>query len=439
VKLSVVAGFAALALAAAAPASAATPGIVYRNSWSGTRYFHPLASFGNLNRAVTAGQRRRADRLAEALLARGTRKGGTLVWVYRTQRDGPAVWESGLAQAVAAQALARSGHLKAARQAFGAIPNGLLINLSAGPWIKLYSYSDLVVLNAQLQATLSIAEYARLAHDARARRLALSMRRSTLALLPQFDDGYWSRYSLGGAEASLAYHQYVTSLLWKLARRTHGARWRVYASRFRAYRYVAPQIRAGGRSQSFYPVPADGYQDTATVSFWLSKPASVTFRIAGQTWRDWFDRGWQKYELSPRPLPAGFHEVVVSATDRFGNTRWHQLRPVRVLRDTTPPEVTGELAPWQLYYKTGDTESPWVALRLRVSGPEGVEVVKLGRADPAGSTPLAVPIDPDQDAMLIAVDSSGNQTWFPLDTGGAPRLGAEARIPGGYTGVPAAA
>jgi hypothetical protein len=439
VKLGVVVGFAALAIAAAAPASAATPGIVYRKSWSGARYFHPLASFGNLNRAITAGDRRRTNRLTKELLARGTNKDGALVWRYRAQRDGPAVWESGLAQAVAAQALARAGRLKAARRAFRAIPDGLLINLPEGPWIKLYGYSELAVLNAQLQATLSISDYARLAHDPRAKRLALSMRGATLVLLPRFDTGSWSRYSLGGAEETVAYHEYVTSLLWKFERRTHGWRWRVYASRFRGYRHLPPRIRAGGRAQSFYPVPADGYQDTATLSFWLSKPAAVTFRVAGETWREWFGRGWQKYDLSPRPLPAGLHEVVVSATDRFGNTAWHQLRPVRVLRDTTPPDVTGELAPWQLYFKTGDTESPWVALRLRVSGPEGVEVLKLGRVEAAGASPLAIPIDPDQNATLVAVDSSGNQTWLPLDTGGAPRLGAEARIPGGYTGVPAAA
>jgi hypothetical protein len=228
-------------------------------------------------------------------------------------------------------------------------------------------------------------------------------------------------------------------LLWKFARRTHGWRWRVYASRFRSYRFLPPRIRAGGRVQSFYPMPADGYRDTATVTFWLSKPATVTFRVAGQTWRQRFDRGWEQYSLSPRPLPPGLHAVVATATDRFGNTAWRRLQPVRVLRDVTPPSLTAELAPWQLYWTTGDSESPWVALRLRISGPDGVEVVKLGRAASSGESPLALPLDPTRSVTLVATDSSGNQTWLPLDPGGPPRLGSETVQIARYTGVPAAA
>jgi hypothetical protein len=438
-KLGVVMGFVALAIAAAAPASAATPGIVFRKSWSGASYFHPLGSFGNLNRAVTAGERRRADRLAAALLARGTRKDGTIVWPYHAQRDGPATWESGLAQAVAAQALARAGRLGAARRAFRAVPNGLLMHLPEGPWIRLYGYSDLVVLNAQLQATLSIADYARLAHDARAKQLARSMRRATLLLLPRFDTGTWSRYSLGGADATLNYHEYVTSMLWKFERRTHGWRWRVYASRFRGYRYLPPDIRPGGRVPEFYPVPADGYRDSAEVRFWLSKPATVTFRVSGETWRAWFGRGWQRYSLSPRPLSPGLHAVVATATDRFGHTTWRRLQPVRVLRDVTPPALSAELAPWQLYWSLYDGESPWVALRLRISGAEGVRIVKLGRAEDEGTAAVALPLDPTDTVTLVATDSSGNQTWLPLEPVGAPRLGAEDQRIGRYTAVPTAA
>jgi hypothetical protein len=432
-------GFAALALAVAASAPAATPGVVYRKSWSGTTYFHPLASFGNLNRAITAGERRRADRLAAVLVARGTREHGAMVWRYHTKRDGPAVWASGLAQAVAAQALARAGRMDGARRAFRAIPGRLLISLPEGPWIKLYGYSDVVVLNAQLQAALSIADYGRLAHDARATQLARSMRRAALLLLPRFDTGSWSRYSLSDGDSPLSYHQYVTSMLWKLARRTHGWRWRVYASRFRGYRYLPPRIRAGGRVQAFYPVPTDGFRDSATVTFWLSKPATVTFRVAGQTWSESFDRGWQRYSLSPRPLPPGLHAVVVTATDRFGNSRWKRLQPVRVLRDVTPPTLTAELAPWELYWTTDDGESPWVSLRLRISGADGVQIVKLGRVASSGASPLALPLDPTRNATLVATDSSGNQTWLPLETHGPPILGAEDAQSGRYTGVFAAA
>jgi D-glucuronyl C5-epimerase-like protein len=439
VRVGVVLGAAGLLFVGASSAQAASSDVVYRTSWQGKRYFHPLASFGKLNSALASGDRRRASRLASTLVARGTRERGTLVWRYNARRDGPATWESGLAQAVAAQSLARAGYISAARRAFRAIPDRLLIRLPEGPWIKLYGYSNVVVLNAQLQATLSIADYARLAQDAQAKRLARAMRQTTLVLLGRFDTGSWSRYSLNGADATLEYHEFVTSLLWKFARRTHGWRWRVYASRFRGYRVLAPRIRAGAGSRPFFPVPADGYRDTATVRFWLSKPATVKFRIEGQTWRGSFGRGWQRYSLAPRRLTPGVHDVLATATDRFGHTTWSRLQPVRVLRDVTPPRVKAELAPWQLYWRAADGESPWVALRLRIAGPSGVETVKLGRPPAAGTSALAVPIDPLEAVTLVATDSSGNQTWLPLETRGAPRLGAETGQVGRYTGLPTAA
>jgi hypothetical protein len=425
VKLGVVLGALGLLCFCAGPASAAPNDVVYRTSWQGKRYFHPLGSFGKLNSALTAGERRRANRLAATLVARGTRERGALVWRYNVRRDGPATWESGLAQAVAAQALARAGRIGAARRAFRAIPsNDLLINLPEGPWIKLYGYSDVVVLNAQLQAILSIADYARLAHDARARRLSLAMRRTTLVLLGRFDTGSWSRYSLSGEDATLEYHEYVTSLLWKLARRTHGWRWRVYASRFRAYRHAPPRLRAGGRARAFYPVPQDGYRDDAEVRFWLSKPASVTFRVGGESRRASFGRGWQRYRLEALRLPPGYHDVVATATDRFGHSTWKRLSPVRVLRDVTPPRLDAELAPWELYWSTGDGESPWVALRLRILDATGAHTVKLGRSPDVGTTPVALTLAGADRVTLVATDSSGNQTWVPLETNGAPRLGA---------------
>lgn len=429
VRVGVVLGAAGLLLVGASSAQAASNDVVYRTSWQGKRYFHPLASFGKLNSALASGQRRRAKRLASTLVARGTRERGALVWRYNARRDGPATWESGLAQAVAAQSLARAGYMSAARRAFRAIPNRLLIRLPEGPWIKLYGYSNVVVLNAQLQATLSIADYARLAHDTRAKRLARSMRRTTLVMLGRFDTGTWSRYSLGGEDSTLEYHEYVTSMLWKLARRTHGWRWRVYASRFRGYRYLPPKIRAGARSRPFFPVPADGYRDSTTLRFWLSKPATVTFRISGRTLRSAFGRGWQRYTLPPRRLTPGLHDVVATARDRFGNTTWSRLQPVRVLRDVTPPQLEAELAPWQLYWRAADGESPWLALKVRIADSTGVHVVKLGRHTFEGAAPLALPLDLTRSVTLVATDSSGNQTWLPLDADGAPRLGSEAGHP----------
>ena len=65
VRLVVVVSAALLALpsTAAAREVQAPDGAVYRSGLTG-RYFHPLGSFGKLNRAVTAGDRRRAQRMA---------------------------------------------------------------------------------------------------------------------------------------------------------------------------------------------------------------------------------------------------------------------------------------------------------------------------------------------------------------------------------------
>ena len=232
---------------AAARDAQVADGAVYRAGLTG-KYFHPLGSFGKLNRAVGAADRRRAKRLARSLIARGRRQGRFgLVWFYNVP-GGRSGWTSGLARAVAAQALAR------ARKKGGGAPRvprdsrPAADPAPAGPWIKLYGYSNVVVLNAQLQAALSISHYARLTNDTRARLLARQLRRTAKALLPRFDNGSWSRYSLGGRSATLEYHEYVTALLWKLSARQHGGRWRVYADRFSKYRRIPPVLRRGDRA-----------------------------------------------------------------------------------------------------------------------------------------------------------------------------------------------
>ena len=90
-----------------------------------------------------------------------------------------------MAQAVGAQALARTAELvpddaaalrRSATAAYRAIPRHLLTSVAAGPWIKLYSFGSLVVLNAQLQAVVSLQSYAEVAEDSDAAALAERMR-----------------------------------------------------------------------------------------------------------------------------------------------------------------------------------------------------------------------------------------------------------------------
>ena len=142
-------------------------GVVYRSVPGRGLRFHPLGSFGQLNKYVSAGQRRRATSLAYALLARahGGRRGLTWEYDFRAAGGNPP-WTSGMAQAVAAQALARAGLVPEARLAFAAIPKRLVNERETGTWIRLYGFSDIAVLNAQLQA----AHLARRLRAARARR-----------------------------------------------------------------------------------------------------------------------------------------------------------------------------------------------------------------------------------------------------------------------------
>jgi D-glucuronyl C5-epimerase C-terminus len=407
---------AVLTAAAASPSAAAgdlsAAGVIYRSAGD-TRYFHPLASFGSLNREVTAGRRKRATKLAHRLVSRAERRRFALVWQYRVPRTGRGPWASGLAQAVAAQALARAGRHEEARRAFLAIPNGLLINLRQGPWIKLYGYSDVVVLNAQLQAALSIAEYGRLTDDARARRLAHAMRRAARTLLPRFDTGSWSLYALGGRPATLEYHSYVASLLWKLAARQGGGVWQRYAARFRRDLRVPPELRGGRPPAPAAPVP-DGFRDSTAIGFWLSKPATVTFRIAGDVAAQSFGRGWQTFTWWPELTRAGRYPVSASAVDAAGNRTVARLSDVTVERDTTRPAVRASLSADRLEWRASDSGSPWFDVRLERLARARVQVVELGRFGRRGSAALAArPTRAGAVALLVA-DSSGNVARVPL-------------------------
>src|SRR5919201_1735285 len=72
--------------------------------------FHPLEEFGKLNALVSAGDAAATQSLAQELIDRGVPRYGGLSWEYYFRFEGaPPPWVSGMAQAVAAQALARAG------------------------------------------------------------------------------------------------------------------------------------------------------------------------------------------------------------------------------------------------------------------------------------------------------------------------------------------
>ncbi len=222
-------------------------GIAYRYFPGHGFQFHPIAAFSRLNSLAGHGRTAQVERLANALVARGVPTGKALVWEYYFPFGGPNRWISGFAQATAAQALARSGALlhdpaffKDAKAAFRAIPKLLSMNLGGGVWIREYGYSDMPILNAQLQSLLSLMDYVRISGDKAAMAYVAKQAAASKTLLASFDTGCWSRYSLNGSPASLDYHKYHVRLLQKLAKTTGEAIWPQTASRWEGYLAARP-------------------------------------------------------------------------------------------------------------------------------------------------------------------------------------------------------
>ena len=217
-------------------------GIVYRYFDEHGYQFHPLATFANLNNIARHGWREEARRLAATLRARGVKSGNTLLFQYRFPFGGPAVWTSGFAQAAGAQALGRAGVLlddpelvEAAAASFRAIERDLTLPVAGGKWIQEYSFSDMAVLNAQLQSIISLSEYATLTGNEDAAAYVADLSETTKSVLGQLDTGCWSLYSLDGNPATASYHAYHVDLLQRLGRRTGDPVWRDFGRRWRGY------------------------------------------------------------------------------------------------------------------------------------------------------------------------------------------------------------
>ena len=141
-------------------------------------------------------------------------------------------------------------------------------------------FSGLVVLNANPQAALSLGDYAEISADADAAALAARMRETAAAMIPRFDTGYWTHYSLGH-ESPLRYHLYVIQILRRLTLRTGDEFWRTTAVRFDSYTHEPPLFRVAPLPAVLYPRPVDGFRDVARIRFWVSKISKVTLRLGG--------------------------------------------------------------------------------------------------------------------------------------------------------------
>jgi len=383
----------------------ASDGIVYRYFSGEGLEFHPLAEAGTLNALIASGNTEGAQALVTALAARAVPKaGGALVWEYWFPFGGlGAPWTSGMAQAVLAQAFARAGDLDLARSAYAAIPGKLDLTLTAGTWIRLYSGSSLVVLNAQLQSVISIGDYAQLAADEEAAAYADGLLAAAKTMLPRFDTGYWSRYSLG-AQSDLNHQDYVISLLKLLGTRTEDPIWTDMADRISEYETQPPALTGAQVTRVVYPRPLDGVRDNLTVRFWLSKPSRVLLVVDGNAVDGfkWYG-GWHTFTWTPRRLGFGEHEVRLSAQSVDGNTASADLGSFTVARDTTPPTLSAAAAHGRVYWRAKDPFSACCSVRLVLRHGAGSLVLASARARGAAAIPAGT-----WNATLVAKDAAGN-------------------------------
>lgn len=358
-------------------------GVVYRYFAGSCFRFHPLANFGVLNARVASGDVEGARELADALVERGVyQRGGGIGWEYDFDfGGGRAPWLSGMAQAVAAQAFAEAAalvtdrsaaYLREATAAYRVIPRALLTSVPAGPWIRLYAFNRTPVLNAQLQAAISLTAFATATGDTAAANLATRMRTAAAVTLPRFDTGYWSDYSLAGDPSPVDYHVFVVSLLRKLA--STDARFADAAKRFAGYEKQPPAFKLDNAG-------------VGQVRFWLSKPATVTVTTgAGPTKRVSFDGGW--HTLAWQPKSAGVFPVHVDAADWLGNKTSFDALPVvkvtaavqqsTVRRSTSAASVPGQPA-FSVGAAVDDPSQGALAQQL------GLRRVRIGVAWPAGA------------------------------------------------------
>jgi hypothetical protein len=382
--------------------------------------FHPLENFGKLNNFVAQKNTARADQLAQALIDRSVVRAGGLAWEYYFRFDGGRPpWISGMAQAVAAQALSRAGTLlgdptltAASQRVYRTVPS-LTRSVQTGPWIRLYAFNDETVLNAQLQTIVSLQDYATQTGDQAAADLVSRLQAAAVGLLPKFDTGYWSLYSLGGTEAPLDYHKYVVRLLGILTKRTQDPTFATYAQRFGDDLREPPLVKGGPAPGAIYPWPQDGYRDYARYVFWVSKRSTVRLQIDHAGSPVVVSRGWHTILWSPGRIQPGQYAPTLHAVDVVGNASDTDLPPVELRRDTQPPKVSATLASRRLYWRGSDDGSPWLALKVVIRRAGAVRTLSLGKQTFRGSVLVAAPRG-RWSATLFAADSSGNTAQVPL-------------------------
>lgn len=225
--------------------------------------FQPLANFSTADQLAdecrgrnsppgTPCRRTQLQALLDRLIALGSRRGGRLTWEYEFPFGGGyPPWTSAMSQATALQALAgafvvtgEARYRDVGDEALDIFklgsPLGVRSATSWGPDYLLYSFAPhYIVLNGFLQALIGLYDFGADTGSTRAKRLFAQADPTARAIVPKFDTGSWSRYSLGGPLSDASYHDLLTTFLLQLCHRTRA---QVYCATYR--RFAAYEGRA---------------------------------------------------------------------------------------------------------------------------------------------------------------------------------------------------
>ena len=197
-------------------------GVVYRFFAGSGLAFHPLANASRLNALVAAGSDDEARTLAAALAERAVAAAdGATVWEYEFDFGERAcsvdVGDGAGRDGAGARARRRRSTSRAARSRRSPARSTGAARRAVDP--ALQQRPPTLVLNAQLQSAISIADYADLDRRHRRRpRYAKRLLATAKTMLPRFDTGHWSRYSLGSGASRRSTTTTSSSSLLKLVR-----------------------------------------------------------------------------------------------------------------------------------------------------------------------------------------------------------------------------
>jgi hypothetical protein len=221
-------------------------------------------------------------------------------------------------------------------------------------------------------------------------------------MLPRFDTGYWSRYSLG-SQSDLNHQDYVVSLLKMLGTRTGDPAWTDMADKIAEYETQPPALTGGQVTRIVYPRPLDGVRDDLTVRFWLSKPSRVLLVVDGKAVDGfkWYG-GWHSFTWTPRRF--GFGDTLSGFRAGVdGNKATADLGSFTVGRDTTPPTLSASAVRGRVYWRAKDPFSACCGVRLVLRHGGSVRVLASARARGGAAIPAG-----KWSATLVAKDAAGN-------------------------------